>query len=85
MSESQVNRAKGYKGPNKWLPPHNVTKYLLKRESTKKKYNLTSNIKETAVFEKKIKRKPNVNIGPKVEQTKYCASCHINHSAGKHK
>ena len=85
MSESQVNRAKGYKGPNKWLPPHNVTKYLLKRESTKKKYNLTSNKKEAKVFKNIIGRKPNVKIRPNVENTKYCASCHINHSAGKHK
>ena len=85
MSERQTNIAKGYKGPNKWLPLHNVSRYLLRREATKKKYNLTSNKAEVTAFQKEIGRKPNVNIGPKVEKTKYCATCHINHSAGKHR
>jgi len=85
MTEAQVNRAKSYKGPNKWLPPKNISQYLLKREATKMKYNLTSNKEEAAVFQKHIGRMPNVKISPKVEKTKYCASCHINHATGKHK
>ena len=85
MSEAKVNKDKGYKGPNKWLPPKNISQYLLKREATKIKYNLTSNKDEVAVFQKHIGRMPNVKISPKVEKTKYCASCHINHATGKHK
>ena len=85
MAEAKVNKDKGYKGPNKWLPPKNISQYLLKREATKIKYNLTSNKEEAAVFQKHIGRMPNVKISPKVEKTKYCASCHINHATGKHK
>jgi hypothetical protein len=48
-------------------------------------YGLSNTKKEAKVFKNIIGRKPNVKIRPNVENTKYCASCHINHSAGKHK
>ncbi|MFB1002787.1 MAG: hypothetical protein QMC70_01420 [Bacteroidia bacterium] len=85
MAVSGVNRAKGYKGIDKWTPPRNLKSYLLRTESTDIKYGLSNTKKEAKVFKNIIGRKPNVKIRPNVENTKYCASCHINHSAGKHK
>ena len=85
MSESAVNRQKGYKGIEKWKPPHNIKQYLLRREATKKKYNLTSTKEEFKVFTDIMKRKPDIRMGARVEQTKYCTRCHINHSINQHK
>ena len=85
MAEAQVNRNKGYKGIDKWKPPRNIKAHMLRTETTDIKYNLSNTKKEAAVFKDIIGRKPNVRIGPKIENTKFCVSCHINHSAGKHK
>ena len=85
MAHGKVNREKSYKGIEKWMPKNNVEEYLSRREATKKKYGLTSTKEEFQVFSKVMGRKPDVKMGQRVEQTKYCTKCHINHSMYNHK
>ena len=85
VAERQVNIAKGAKGIDKWLPPKNIKRFLRGIEKNRKDNKLLMSKEESTVFEKEMGRKPNVKIGLPVEKTKYCTTCHINHSIGKHR
>ena len=80
-----TNIEKGAKNVDKWLPSQNIQKYLLRRETTGKKYDLKVTKKQNKVYEKHLGRKSELRVGLPVEKTQFCTRCHINHSIGKHK
>lgn len=50
--EASLNRQKGAKGPDKWLPPSNQCQYILRFKRVMKKYQIDFNSTESANFKK---------------------------------
>ena len=84
LTRPATNIGKSAKPVDKWLPPENIKKFLLRKEQTGQKYDLHVTKSQNKVYEEYLGRKANLKVGLPVEKTKYCTTCHIKHGIGKH-
>ena len=73
---ADVNIQKSWHDVSKWIPEKDPVKYARETEKIKERWGLSADPDEAKWYETLLGRKTRLKVGPAVEDTFYCKSCH---------